>query len=62
MRISELITSNPKKTKRPLTSHQQRIKSLQTQKEILSKQLKAERDSHKIQRAQQTIQSVLAKN
>ncbi len=46
------------KPSKPLTPQQQRIKSLQTQKQNISKQLKAERDKQKIQRAQQTIQSV----
>ena len=45
---------------KPLTPQQQRIKSLQTQKNNVSKQLKAERDRQKIQKAQQTIQSVVA--
>ena len=44
----------------PLTPQQLRIKSLQTQKDNVSKQLKAERNRQKIQKAQQTIQSVLA--
>ena len=45
---------------KPLTPQQQRIKSLQTQKDNISKQLKAARDRQKIQKAQQTIQSVVA--
>ena len=49
------------KSAKPLTPQQQRIKSLQTQKNNISKQLKAERDRQKIQRAQQTIQSVISK-
>jgi hypothetical protein len=48
------------KPTKPLTPQQQRIKSLQTQKNNVSKQLKAERDRQKIHRAQQTIQSVVA--
>ncbi len=44
-----------------LTPQRQRIKSLQTQKDNVSKQLKAERDRQKIQKAQQTIQSVIYK-
>jgi len=44
---------------KPLTPQQQRIKSLQTQKDNVAKQLKAERNREKIQKAQQTIQSVL---
>jgi len=55
MRISELNTSNSKQTKRPLTPQQQRIKSLQTQKDNVSKQLKAERDRQKIAKARQKI-------
>ena len=47
------------KPTKPLTPQQQRIKSLQTQKQNISKQLKAERDRQKIQRAQKTIQSVV---
>ena len=46
------------KAYKPLTPQQARIKSLQTQKDNASKQLKAERDRQKIQKAQQTIQSV----
>jgi hypothetical protein len=37
------------------TPQQQRIKSLQTQKDNVSKQLKAERNRQKIQKAQQQI-------
>lgn len=44
--------------KAPQTPQQARIKSLQTQKDNVSKQLKAERDRQKIQKAQQTIQSI----
>jgi hypothetical protein len=44
---------------KPLTPQQQRIKSLQMQKDKVSKQLKAERDRQRIQKAQQTIQSVI---
>ncbi len=46
------------KAHKPLTPQQARIKSLQTQKQNVSKQLKAERDRQKIQRAQQVIASV----
>ncbi len=46
------------KAYKPLTPQQARIKSLQTQKQNVSKQLKAERDRQKIQRAQQVIASV----
>jgi hypothetical protein len=48
------------KPTKPLTPQQQRIKSLQTQKNNVSKQLKAEKDRQKIQKAQQTIQSVIS--
>ncbi len=41
---------------KPLTPEQQRIKSLQIQKQNISKQLKAERDRQKIQRVQQQLQ------
>jgi hypothetical protein len=44
---------------KPLTPKQQRIKSLQIQKDNVSKQLKAERNRQKIQKAQQSIQSVI---
>ena len=47
------------KPTKPLTPQQQRIKSLQMQKDNVSKQLKAERDRQRIKRAQQTIQSVV---
>jgi hypothetical protein len=47
------------KPTKPLTPQQQRIKSLQTQKDNVSKQLKAERDRQKIQKARQIIQSVI---
>ena len=40
---------------KPLTPEQQRIKSLQTQKQNIAKQLKAERDRQKRQRAQQLL-------
>ncbi len=46
------------KAYKPLTPQEQRIKSLQTQKDNVTKQLKAERDKQKIQRAQQQIQNV----
>ncbi len=42
----------------PQTPQQARIKSLQTQKDNLNKQLKAERNRQKIQRAQQLIKKV----
>ncbi len=41
--------------KAPLTPQQARIKSLQTQKDNVSKQLKAERDRQKIAKARQKI-------
>ncbi len=47
------------KSIKPLTPQQARIQSLQTQKANVTKQLKAERDRQKLQRAQQTIQSVV---
>jgi len=43
---------------KPLTPPQARIKSLQTQKNNISKQLKAERDRQKIQKAQQQLNKV----
>jgi hypothetical protein len=46
------------KAHKPLTPQQQRIKSLQSQKDNVSKQLKAERDKQKVIRAQQQIQLV----
>lgn len=42
----------------PQTPQQARIKSLQTQKDNVSKQLKAERDRQKLQRAQHTIANI----
>ncbi|MBT8550539.1 hypothetical protein G6731_01000 [Polynucleobacter paneuropaeus] len=50
MKIEEVI--------KPPTPQQQRIKSLQLQKDNVAKQLKAERDRQKIAKAQQTINSV----
>jgi len=47
---------------KPLTPQQQRIKSLQTQKNNVSKQLKAERDRQKIQKAQQQISKIQQTN
>jgi hypothetical protein len=47
---------------KPLTPQQARIKSLQTQKDNISKQLKTERDRQKIQRAHQTIQAISNKS
>lgn len=45
-------------TIKPPTPQQQRIKSLQLQKDNASKALKAERDRQKIAKAQQTINKV----
>jgi hypothetical protein len=50
------------KPSKPLTPQQQRIKSLQTQKNNVSKQLKAERDRQKIQKAQQQISKIQQTN
>jgi hypothetical protein len=47
------------KPTKPPTPQQQRIKSLQMQKNNVSRQLKAERDRQRMQKAQQTIQSVI---
>lgn len=54
--LEEVIKAN-----KPLTPQQARIKSLQTQKDNVSKQLRAERDRQKILRAKQQIQSVISK-
>ena len=43
---------------KPPTPQQQRVKSLQLQKDNATKALKAERDRQKIAKAQQTIASV----
>lgn len=48
MKIKEITTL---KTKNTLTPQKARIKSLQNQKDSISKQLKAERDRQKRQRA-----------
>jgi hypothetical protein len=45
---------------KPLTPQKQLIKSLQTQKDNVSKQLKAERDRQKIQKAKQIIQRIIS--
>jgi hypothetical protein len=42
---------------KPLTPQQQRIKSLQTQKDNVSKQLKAERNRQTIQKLTKQIQN-----
>jgi hypothetical protein len=52
MQILEITTN------KPLTPQQARIKSLQAQKDNVSKQLKTERDRQKIAKAQQTIRNV----
>lgn len=52
-KLEEVVKAN-----KPLTPQQARIKSLQTQKDNVSKQLRAERDRQKIQRAQQQIAKV----
>jgi hypothetical protein len=57
------VTASPIKLeeqspKAPLTPQQARIKSLQTQKDNVTKQLKAERDRQKIAKAQQTIRNI----
>jgi len=54
MRLSEIKPNVIK----PLTPQQQRVKSLQLQKDNVTKQLKAERDRQKIAKAQQTISNV----
>ena len=54
MRLSEIKPNVIK----PLTPQQQRVKSLQLQKDNVTKQLKAERDRQKIAKAQQTINKV----
>ena len=43
---------------KPPTPQQQRVKSLQLQKDNASKALKAERDRQKIAKAQQTIANI----
>jgi hypothetical protein len=45
-------------TIKPLTPEKARIKALQTQKDNVSKQLKAERDRQKIAKARKTINSI----
>ena len=54
MRLTEIKPNVIK----PITPQQQRIKSLQLQKDNVAKQLKVERDRQKIAKAQQTINSV----
>lgn len=57
MLINEVETIKPIK---PLTPQQQRIKSLKTQKDNLSKQIKAERDKQRIAKAQQSMTKAMA--
>lgn len=45
-------------TIKPLTPEKARIKALQTQKDNVSKQLKAERDRQKMAKARKTINSI----
>jgi hypothetical protein len=52
MKIQEITTIKPP------TPQQQRVKSLQLQKDNASKALKAERDRQKIAKAQQQIRDV----
>lgn len=59
MFVKEVATIKPIK---PLTPQQQRIKSLQTQKDNVSKQLKAERDRQRVAKAQQSLAKAMAKN
>ena len=46
-------------TIKPLTPEKARIKALQTQKDNVSKQLKAERDRQKIAKAQNSLNKAL---
>ena len=57
MKINEITTSYPSSTKTP---QQQRIASLQRQKQVASNALKAERNKQKIQKAQNQITKVKA--
>ena len=52
------MTINEVTSIKPLTPQQQRVKSLQLQKDNVNKALKAERDRQKIAKAQQTITNV----
>lgn len=58
MRLHEI---KPNVTK-PLTPQQQRVKTLQAQKDNASKALKTERDRQKIAKAQQQIRDVKVGN
>ena len=57
MKIKEITTIQSSATKTP---QQQRIASLQRQKEVATNALKAERDRQKIQKAQNQISKVKA--
>ena len=57
MLVKEVATIKPIK---PLTPQQQRIKSLQTQKDNVGKQLKAERARQKMAKAQQSLTKAMA--
>ena len=56
MLVKEVATIKPIK---PLTPEKQRLKSLQTQKDNLGKQIKAERDRQKIVKAQQQLTTAI---
>lgn len=58
IKINNVMTINEVTSIKPLTPQQQRVKSLQLQKDNVSKALKAERDRQKIAKAQQTIANV----
>lgn len=55
MLVKEVATI---KSIKPLSPEQQRIKSLQTQKNNLGKQIKAEREKQKIVKAQQSLTAI----
>ena len=57
MLVKEVATIKPIQ---PLTPQQQHIKSLQTQKDNLGKQIKAERDRQRIAKAQQSLTKAMA--
>jgi hypothetical protein len=52
MLVKEVATIKPIQ---PLTPQKQRIKSLQSQKDNLGKQIKAERDRQRVTKAQQAL-------
>lgn len=58
IKINNVMTINEVTSIKPLTPQQQRVKSLQLQKDNVNKALKAERDRQKIAKAQQTITNV----